>query len=137
MWQVGLRFIKKINKQLKADVTAASLSNEKFYQSIINHWYKDYQTIQKVKMQGFMIDGITTPKEAKDVLFGHLLQQVGQNEINRYLSEIKAKKVFPDRKYYSRLKSDLNRILEAPRGEQSDLMKELESAISNVAKYAQ
>jgi hypothetical protein len=69
-------------------------------------------------------------------LFAYLLQQSGQNVIDEYLAELKAKKVFDDRKYYSRVKSDLNKTLATPKGQKSDLMQELETAIYDVAKYA-
>jgi hypothetical protein len=83
-----------------------------------------------------MIDNITTPKEAQIALFAYLLQQNGQSVINDFLAELKAKNVFDDRKYYSRLKAELNKILAAPKGQKSDLMQELETAIYDVAKYA-
>jgi hypothetical protein len=137
LFRYELRFTKRLNEQLQTAVTAGLLSNEMFYQSIIfNHWYKEFQSIQKLKNQSFMIDNIKTPKEAETALFAHLLQQSGQNMIDEYLSDLKAKNVFSDRKYYSRLKTELNKILAHPKGQQSDLIQELETAIYNVAKYA-
>jgi hypothetical protein len=131
-----LRYTKYLNKQLKNKVTAGLLSNEIFYQSVIMNWYNEFKTIQKLKNQSFMIDNITTVREAETALFSHLLQQGGQSVIDEYLNELKAKGTFKDRKYYSRLKADLNNMLVAPRGKQTDLMQELETAIYNVAKYA-
>jgi hypothetical protein len=136
LFRYELRFLKRVNAQFKADVTAKTLYDEMFYQSVVQNWYKEYQSIQKLKNQSFMIDGITTPKEAQTALFSHLLQQSGQSTIDEFLNELKAKNVFSDRKYYSRLKADLNRILAQPKGEPSELMQELETAIYNVAKYA-
>jgi hypothetical protein len=131
-----LRILKRVNTQLKTDVTAKTLHSEAFYQSIIQSWYNEFKTIQKLKNQSFMTANITTPKEAQTALFAYLLQQSGQSTIDEFLNELKAKNVFSDRKYYSRLKTDLNNIIAAPRGEQSNLMQELEMAIYNVAKYA-
>lgn len=131
-----LRYIKHLNKQINTNFTAAILSDEAFYHSIIQNWYDEFLTIQKLKKPSFMIENISTPKEAEEALFAYLLQQTGQGTIDGFLSELKAKNVFPDKKYYSRVKTNLNRILAAPCGEQSDLMQELETAIFNVAKYA-
>jgi hypothetical protein len=44
--------------------------------------------------------------------------------------------VFKERQRYSELKRKLNTILQAPKGEQSDLIKELETAFFDIAKYA-
>jgi hypothetical protein len=83
-----------------------------------------------------MTDGITTPKEAQMAMFAELLHEAGQSYIESRLSELRANNVFSDKKYYSRLKADLNKILSQPKGEPSELIQELEKAIFNVAKYA-
>jgi hypothetical protein len=131
-----MRVTKRLNEQLNADTTAAILFDEAFYYSIVQRWYSEFKSIQKIKNTSFMVDNITTPKEAQTALFAYLLQQGGQSIITEFLAELKAKNVFEDRKYYSRVKSDLNKILAAPKGDKSDLIKELETAIFDVAKYA-
>ncbi len=83
-----------------------------------------------------MIDNVKTPKEAQEALFSFLLQEAGQNLVTDFLSELKANNTFSDRKYYTRLKADLNKMLIAKNGNKSDLMQELETAIFDIAKYA-
>ncbi|GHT00786.1 hypothetical protein AGMMS50276_27450 [Synergistales bacterium] len=136
LFRYELRYTKRLNKQLNTDLTAGKLYETGFYRAVIQNWYNEFKTIQKIKNQNFMIDNITTPKEAQTALFATLLQQSGQSVINDFLCELKAKNVFTDKKYYSRLKTDLNKILTTPKGEQSDLMKELETAIFDIARYA-
>jgi len=131
-----LRYLRQVNKQLKADVTASTLYNKDFYSSVVQNWHNEFKTIQKLKNNSFMIDDITTPKEAQVALFSYLLQQSGQNLVTDFLSELKENNVFPDRKYYTRLKTDLNKMLVAKNGNKSDLMQELETAIFDIAKYA-
>ena len=126
----------KINSQLKADVTAKTLYDELFYQSIIKRWYDEFKSIQKLKNHSFMIENITTIKDAEIALFSYLLQQSGQNIIDEFLNDLRVKNTFKERQRYSELKKKLNVILTAPTGEQSDLMQELETTIYNVAKYA-
>jgi hypothetical protein len=131
-----LRILKRVNAQLKAEVTAGLLSNEMFYQSIVQRWYNEFETIQKLKNPSFMTENITTVKDAETALFAHLLQQSGQTVIDEFLNDLRAKSTFKERQRYSELKKKLNQILAQPKGQQSDLMQELETAIYNVAKYA-
>ena len=138
LFRYEFRILKRINSQLKTEVTAQTLYNETFYRSIVQRWYNEFKTIQKLKEQSFMIDGIKTPKEAQAALFSFLLQQqeAGQNLVTNFINELKANNTFSDRKYYARLKADLNKILVAKNGNKSDLIKELETYIFDTAKYA-
>jgi hypothetical protein len=131
-----LRYTKRLNKQLNASLTAARLYDVEFYRSVIQSWHSEFKAIQKLKNQSFMIDNINTTKEAETALFAALLQEKGQSIIDEYLAELKAKNVFKDRQRYYELKQKLNTILQATGGEQSDLIRELETAIFNIARYA-
>ena len=83
-----------------------------------------------------MIDDITTLKDAKTALFAHLLQQGGHGIIEEYLAELKAQKRFNNRSDYTKLKTDLNKMLVSKNGNKSDLMQELETAFFDIARYA-
>jgi Replicative DNA helicase len=131
-----LRYTKRLNKQLGVDLTAAKLYETDFYRSVIRSWYDEFKEIQKLKKQGFMTDDINTPKEAEAALFATLLQEKGQGYIDEYLAELKAKNTFKERQRYYELKRKLNTILQAPKGEQSGLIEELETAIFDIARYA-
>jgi len=131
-----LRFTKRLNRQLNAVLTAAKLYDVDFYRTVIQNWHSEFKAIEKLKNQSFMTDNINTTKEAETALFAALLQEKGQSIIDDYLAELKAKNVFKERQRYSELKRKLNTILQAPKGEQSDLIKELETAIFDIARYA-
>ncbi len=131
-----LRYRKRLNRQFNISLTAARLYNLEFYRSVIQSWYNEFKTIQKLKKQSFMTDNISTTKEAETALFSVLLQEKGQSVIDEYLLVLKAKSVFKERQRYSELKRKLNMILQAPKGEQNDLIKELETVIFDIARYA-
>jgi hypothetical protein len=131
-----LRFTNRLKKQLNVDLTAAILYNEAFYYSVIQKWYTEFKTIQKLKEQSFMTDNINTTKEAEEALFAVLLQEKGQSLINEYLAALKAQNVFKDRQRYYELKRKLTTILQTPAGTKSELMQELETVLFNIAKYA-
>jgi len=52
------------------------------------------------------------------------------------LNELKAKKKFNSRSDYTKLKTELNKMLVSKNGNKSDLIQELETAIFDIAKYA-
>jgi hypothetical protein len=136
LFRYELRYSKSINRQLKTTVTISTLADEKFYQSVIQNWYNEFKTIQKLKKQSFMIEDINTMKTAKEALFAYLLQQSGQSTIDNFLNELKVEKKFNSRSDYTKLKADLNRLLVSKNGNKSDLIQELETAIFDIAKYA-
>lgn len=131
-----LRYIKRLNKQFRADITAAKLYDRDFYRSIIQNWHNEFKTIQKLKQQSFMTDNVNSLKSAKEAFWAALLQEKGQGIIDEYLNVLKAENKLKSRSDYTRLKHDLSQILTAPQGAQNDLMKELETELFNIAKYA-
>jgi hypothetical protein len=131
-----LRYQRRINKQLKQSLTASKLYDVEFYRYVIKNWYDEFKAIQKLKEQSFMVDNISTLKDAETALFAALLQEKGQSIIDDYLAALKAKKAFKERQRYCELKRKLNKILQAQKGEKSDLIKELETAIFDIARYA-
>jgi len=131
-----LRFLNRINRQFKMDVTGKTLYDEDFYYSIIKQWRNEFEKIQKLKSDNFMTDDITTLKVAKEALFAHLLQKEGQSIIDEFLNELKAANKFNSRSDYTKLKADLNRLIVSKNGNKSELIKELETAIYNASNYA-
>ena len=132
-----VRYLENINTQLEADVTAGILHNREFYDYLVKCWQNEFKTIQKLKKQSFMIDNITTVKEAETALFAHLLQQSGPSTIGEFLNELRAKDTFKDRQRYCDIKRNLNKISATYEySEKSDLMQELEVHIFDIAKYA-
>jgi len=134
-----LRFTRRLQKQLKQPqpIQAAALYNPDFYYMLVQQWKQEFDTIQKLNRSTTMMETIKTTGDAARGLFARLLQDGGgQSVIDGYIADLKARKVFANRQYYTRLKNDLNKILQAPIEKQGDLIEELEKAIANVAKYA-
>ena len=133
-----MRLAKNVQRLLKSPdpITGATLTDSGFYYSIIQQWKSEFDTIKKINTISTMTDNIKTPKEAQTALFAILLQRGGQSCIDEFLADLKAKDTFSDPKYYSRLKSELYRIMQAPNEAKNDMILELEKAISDVAQYA-
>lgn len=133
-----MRYTKNVQRLLRSrtTITGATLTDSTFYYSTIQRWKAEFDTIKKINTISTMTDNIKTPKEAQKALFSILLQQGGQTYIDEFIADLKSKNVFSDPKYYSRLKAELNRILQAPQAAKSDMIRELEKAVSDVAQYA-
>lgn len=138
LFRYELRFKSEIQKQLQTSdcVNGSLLFERSFYNEMVQRWKNEFESINKLKSSKYMVDGIKTPKDAKTALFAYLLQQDNGAIIENYLNDLKAKQLFADPKYYSRLKSDLNRLLQLPTMEAADLITELQTAINDIAKYS-
>ena len=133
-----LRYTKRLNKQLNKGclLQAKDLYEQNFYYNLIQTWRDEFKAIKKINQINTIMKDVSTPKDAQKALFAKLLQQGGQSMIDDYIADLRASKSFADPKYYTRLKSDLHKILQAPQEVKSDLIKELEKSIDEVAKYA-
>jgi hypothetical protein len=139
LFRYELRYTNHLNRQLNTDLTAAKLYDVEFYRPVIGSWHNEFKSIQKIKKQSFimdMIDSINSKKDAKEALFAALLQEKGQSYIDEFLNDLKAQKRFVNRSDYTKLKADLDKIIVAGNGNKSDLIKELETAIFDIARYA-
>lgn len=133
-----IRLLSSPNRLLRTPepIRGADLINADFYYKLVQVWKNEFDTIRKNNIDIVMNKDIKTPKDAKEAILARLLQQQGQSYIDGVISDLKAQGTFPDPKYYSRLKADLNKMLQATGEAETELINELETAISDVARYA-
>jgi hypothetical protein len=144
LFRYELRYLKGINRQLNGDIRAMTLYNEAFYRSIPKRLYDEFHTIRKLKKQTLMTGEKTTPSKAMNTftadmlrLYARTSQQNEQDIINERLAKLKAMGAFKDEKSYSRMKSMLNALITAKRGEEVELMSELDSKLLYIASNAE
>jgi hypothetical protein len=128
----------RLNKQFNLpEVTAATLYNEKFYINLIDIWVKEYFNIQKInRLTISNMENIKTVMDAENMIFGLMLNRYGQDEIDNLIQDMKAKQVYQDPKYYSRLKSKLKQLANMPEiTEKSELIIELDKEVKNIKQY--
>lgn len=129
------RFTERLSKQFNLPmVTGATLTDERFYTGMIKRWGDEYFSINKLKSISIMdTSTIKTPKDAKDVLFSFLLQNAGGDLVDSFLADLKAKNTYPDPKYYTRTKDELEKLINAKTMvEKSYLINELDRAVREV-----
>lgn len=128
----------RLGKQFNLpEVTAETLYNEKFYINLIDIWVKEYFNIQKInRLTINNMENIKTPKDAENMIFGLLLNKVGHDEIENLITDLKAKQVYSDPKYYSRLKTKLKQLANMTEiTEKSELITELDKEIKSIKQY--
>ncbi|MDR3706385.1 MAG: hypothetical protein P4L28_10815 [Paludibacteraceae bacterium] len=132
-----LRFTKRLCEQLKQnEITGATLSDEHFYLKLIKLWEAEYFSINKLNGFGKMdVSKIKTRTDAKDAMLTELLQGKDINYINEFISDLKAKNINSDPKYYTRLKNDLTALFKASSTEQNELITELDKEVNTVLQY--
>lgn len=131
-----LRFCRRVARQAKArDVTAATLYNELFYRHMVELWRDNYFSISKTNKTGYDMDKIKTVSDAVEALAAQLISQAGKGQISDYVDMLKAAGVFPDRKYYTRLKRKLHDMaVKAGAGVPDELVRELDGKVMDAAK---
>ncbi len=133
-----MRFKRRLPRQFKTnEVTASSLSEERFYTSIIKMYQDCYFSISKQNRLIFNnMSSIKTVKDAQDVLMALLISQSDQGQISMFIEDLKQARVFEDRKNYTRLKNKIKEISnKAGVTVSDDLINELDNEIKNIGAY--
>lgn len=114
---------------------AERLYSNEGYHAMLNYWLSSYHSIQKLNPIAIDFDGIKSPKDANNMLFASLLgKNGGEEEINHFIQELKAKQCFTYPNEYTRCKKGLTKLLhQARKTETSDLISELNTRVDEFA----
>lgn len=137
-----LRYEMRLNGRLPQqlgvpEVTASTLSEKSFYQMMVKRYQDNYFTISKQnQIKTDAMNEIKTVSDAFDVFVARLISQSDQSQITGYLEELKDAGVFPDKKYYTRLKRKLQEVAtKAGLAVSDELVKELDDEVKNTGAY--
>lgn len=137
-----LRYEMRLNGRLPQqlgvpEVTASTLSEKSFYQMMVKRYQDNYFTISKQnQIKTDAMNEIKTVSDAFDVFVARLISQSDQSQITGYLEELKDAGVFPDKKYYTRLKRKLQEVAtKAGLSVSDELVKELDDEVKNTGAY--
>ncbi|MDR3704337.1 MAG: hypothetical protein P4L28_00325 [Paludibacteraceae bacterium] len=129
-----LRFKKNLCKQLNQnEITGATLYDEQFHLKLAKLWKAEYFSIQKTngKLGEINFNNIKKPSDVKNAILASMLVET---DINDIVTNLKARNVFPDPKYYSRTKNELNALLTASSTEPNELIIELDKKMNEAIK---
>lgn len=139
--RVELRLKNKPARQLNLPqriLTSKDLCNEKVYNKAVQVWKSEFDSITKLN-KATMTQQETrhTVTSVRDLFLARAVQaNNSQDDIKQFIDELKEKNIFPDRKYYTRLKHDLYEYFKIPTGNGSGYIEELESKINDVVNNA-
>lgn len=117
------------------EVMASTLADVDFYRKIVSEWAQQYFNIKKTYSVGNM-EGIKTVSDAKNFICSYALSQLGAASTTAIISEMKAKKVFQDPKYYTRLKHAMAELSSKyHKADNNDLATELDNDVREELAY--
>lgn len=135
--RVELRLNGSLAKQMGvAEVKASTLYDRQFYSKLRKRYIDTYFSITKLpKLNANFMDAIRSPKDAVDAFIGLMLAKAdqGQQEIDAYISELKANGIFKDRVNYKRVKDALYKAAsKAKLSSKDELVAELDDCFINL-----
>jgi hypothetical protein len=124
---------KGVNQYLNTDVRGGILHREDIFQKMADLWYNYYKSINKLNDKGLNInmDKIKTEGDFEKALLAGLLQNLGMEEVNYLIEQMKAKGVYRHNEYYSRLKSKFRKMCKV-NIEEEDIISEINKKIEEV-----
>lgn len=129
-----LRYMSRLPQQFNVfSVTAKMLYDEGFYINLIDRWHNEYEAITKTNNINLNYDKMNKPKDFITQMALLKINEMGLNETLQLVEELKAKRCFQHKEYYSRLKADIKKLHKAYEPEQgNDLINELDKKVKKV-----
>ena len=118
------------------EITAGTLSDEKFYMNLFDKWQAEYEAINKLHSINFNFSDMNSPKDFWKQINLMAVNMIGQDKIMQEIENLRAKKAFDKPEYYSRLKNEIRELCKTPGlTTSSELVAELDKKIMTAKKY--
>jgi hypothetical protein len=132
-----MRFTSRLPKQFnKPEITASSLSDEKFYMAVFDKWLAEYEAINKLHSINFNLSDMNSPKDFWKQINLMAVNMIGQDKIMQEIENLRHQKAFDKPEYYSRLKKEIKELCKTPEmTASSDLVAELDKKIKASKRY--
>jgi len=132
-----MRFTKRLPKQFNlSEITAKSLSDEKFYMAIFDKWLAEYEAINKLNSINFNLSIMNSPKDFWKQINLMAINMIGQDKIMQEIENLRLQRAFEKPEYYSRLKKEIKELCKTPDlTASSDLMAELDKKVKTAKKH--
>ena len=132
-----MRFTSRLPKQFnQTEITASSLSEEKFYMAIFDKWLAEYEAIDKLHSINFNLSNMNSPKDFWKQINLMAINMIGQDKIMQEIENLRHQRAFDKPEYYSRLKKEIKELCKTPEmTASSDLVAELDKKIKSSKRY--
>ena len=134
-----MRFTSRLPKQFnQTEITASSLSDEKFYMAVFDRWLAEYEAINKLNLINFNLLDMNSPKDFWKQINLMAVNIIGQDKIMQEIENLRHQKAFDKPEYYSRLKKEIRELCKTPEmTASSDLVAELDKKNQSIKKVLQ
>lgn len=132
-----IRFTSRLPKQFNLpELSAKTLSDEKFYISLFDRWQAEYEAISKIQTINFNLSSMNSPKDFWKQINLMAINAIGQEKIMQEIETLRALNAFDKPEYYSRLKREIRLLCHTPNlTTSSDLVAELDKKIKGTKRY--
>jgi hypothetical protein len=132
-----MRFKSRLPKEFnQAEITASSLSGEKFYMAIFDKWLEEYEAINKLHSINFNLSNMNSPKDFWKQINLLAVNMIGQDKIMQEIENLRLQRAFDKPEYYSRLKKEIKELCKTPEmTASSDLVAELDKKIKSSKRH--
>ena len=132
-----IRFTSRLSKQFnRPEISATTLSDEKFYMSLFDRWQAEYDVINKLNSINFNLSDMNSPKDFWKQINLMAINMIGQDKIMQEIENLRHQKAFDKPEYYSRLKKEIKELCKTPEmTTSSDLVAELDKKIKAAKRY--
>jgi hypothetical protein len=126
-----IRFLSRLPKQFnQPEITARTLTDEKFYMAIFDKWHSEYEAINKQNSINLNFSKMNSPKDFRKQLELIAINYIGQEKIMQEIENLRHQKAFDKPEYYSRLKKEIKELCKTPEmTTSSELISELDKKI--------
>lgn len=132
-----IRYRRRLGNQLnEPEITASTLYQEQFYIKLIDRYVSDYQSIHKIPEIKLNTNKMDSPKDFWRQIALLKIDEIGVNRMMEIIEEWRAKDVFDNPAYYSRLKKEIREYSKQYEADDSaPLIEELDSKISSLKRF--
>ena len=132
-----MRYIRKLSKQLqRPEITAITLSDEKFHMNLVERYVAEYEAIHKLKSIKLNFTDMNSPKDFWEQMVLQGIEHIGgQRRAMEIVEEMRARGTYSRSEYYSRLKGRIKEICKTPEmTTTSELITELDEKVRDVSR---
>lgn len=131
------RFTSRLPYQFNLpEVTPKVLFDESFYIALVKRWVQEYEAINKLHLINFNLTEMKSPKDFLRQMALMKIKEIGQNNAMKLVEDLRAKHVFDNPEYYSRLKAEIKKLCKTPEfTSSSELVEELNKKVSEAKVF--
>ncbi|GHA68720.1 phage/plasmid replication domain-containing protein [Pontibacter akesuensis] len=132
-----LCYMQRLPKQFnQALITPDTLTDEQFYISMYDRWFKEYEAISKVGLAKMDTSKINTPDDYLKQLLAMCIQEKGLDTVLHHVEVSKEQHMFKHAAYYSNLKRKLKELCSSNTfADQPELIKELNKKVARAKQH--